>query len=58
MLKDDMNNYRKAWEKMRVAEKINNERALEHRLLWEKLKKISPNPSVWKFGRRASGEGP
>ncbi|GIL82785.1 hypothetical protein Vretifemale_11721 [Volvox reticuliferus] len=41
----DMNNYRKAWEKMRIAEKINNDRALEHRLIWEKLKKINPNPT-------------
>lgn len=46
VLRNDMKNYRKAWEKMRTAEKINNERALEHRLLWEKLKKINPNPTV------------
>ncbi|GIL55059.1 hypothetical protein Vafri_10706 [Volvox africanus] len=45
LLRADMNNYRKAWEKMRIAEKINNDRALENRLLWEKLKKINPNPT-------------
>ncbi|GLI67370.1 hypothetical protein VaNZ11_011549 [Volvox africanus] len=45
LLRADMDNYRKAWEKMRIAEKINNDRALEQRLIWEKLKKINPNPT-------------
>ncbi|EFJ48603.1 hypothetical protein VOLCADRAFT_90739 [Volvox carteri f. nagariensis] len=45
VLRDDMNNYRKALDKMRQAEKLNAERALEHRLLWEKLKKLNPHPT-------------